>query len=127
MDRYSGDHRTYGQELFDQLIADGQSAWVFLEFTALTLPNVIRLVLPVAQQDGVDAVRAGVGRQGTRPRAEHRPAVRHDVELHDPLGDVERVVVGQARHARAEPDAFRADRERRERERGSELTVCAES
>lgn len=34
--------------LFDELIADGQSAWVFLEFTALTLPNVIRLVLPMA-------------------------------------------------------------------------------
>ncbi len=34
--------------LFDQLISDGQSAWVFLEFTALTLPNVIRLVLPVS-------------------------------------------------------------------------------
>ena len=34
--------------LFDQLIADGQSAVVFLEFTALTLPNVIRVVLPVA-------------------------------------------------------------------------------
>lgn len=34
--------------LFDQLIADGQSAWVFLEFTALSLPNVIRLVLPMA-------------------------------------------------------------------------------
>ena len=34
--------------LFDQLIADGQSAMVFLEFTALTLPNVIRLVLPLA-------------------------------------------------------------------------------
>ncbi len=34
--------------LFDQLISDGQSAWVFLEFTALTLPNVIRLVLPMA-------------------------------------------------------------------------------
>jgi lipopolysaccharide export system permease protein len=34
--------------LFDSLIADGQSARVFLEFTALTLPNVIRLVLPVA-------------------------------------------------------------------------------
>ncbi len=34
--------------LFDQLIADGQSAVVFLEFTALTLPNVIRLVLPVS-------------------------------------------------------------------------------
>jgi lipopolysaccharide export system permease protein len=34
--------------LFDQLISDGQSAWVFLEFTALTLPSVIRLMLPVA-------------------------------------------------------------------------------
>lgn len=34
--------------LFDQLISDGQTAWVFLEFTALTLPHVIRLVLPVA-------------------------------------------------------------------------------
>ena len=34
--------------LFDWLIASGQSAAVFLEFTALTLPNVIRLVLPVA-------------------------------------------------------------------------------
>lgn len=34
--------------LFDQLIANGQSAAVFLEFTALTLPNVVRVVLPVA-------------------------------------------------------------------------------
>ena len=34
--------------LFDRLIADGQSALVFLEFTALTLPNLIRLVLPFA-------------------------------------------------------------------------------
>ncbi len=34
--------------LFDQLIADGQSASVFLEFTLLSLPNVIRLVLPIA-------------------------------------------------------------------------------
>lgn len=34
--------------LFDQLISDGQSAAVVLEFTALTLPNVIRLVLPVS-------------------------------------------------------------------------------
>ncbi len=34
--------------LFDQLIGDGQSAAVFAEFTALTLPNVIRLVLPMA-------------------------------------------------------------------------------
>lgn len=34
--------------LFDWLIASGQSAAVFLEFTVLTLPNVIRLVLPVS-------------------------------------------------------------------------------
>ena len=34
--------------LFDQLIGDGQSALVFLEFSVLTLPNVIRLVLPVS-------------------------------------------------------------------------------
>lgn len=34
--------------LFDQLIANGQSALVFLEFSALTLPNVIRVVLPIA-------------------------------------------------------------------------------
>ena len=31
--------------LFDQLISDGQSAIVFLEITALTLPNVIRVML----------------------------------------------------------------------------------
>ena len=34
--------------LFDRLIGDGQTAIVFLEFTALALPNLIRMVLPVA-------------------------------------------------------------------------------
>jgi lipopolysaccharide export system permease protein len=34
--------------LFDQLIGNGQSALVFLEFSILTLPTVIKLVLPVA-------------------------------------------------------------------------------
>lgn len=34
--------------LFDQLLADGQTAKVVLEFTALTLPFVIRVVLPIA-------------------------------------------------------------------------------
>ena len=29
--------------LFDRLIADGQSATVFLEFTALSLPGIIRM------------------------------------------------------------------------------------
>lgn len=39
-------------QLFEQLIADGQSALVFLEFSALTLPNVVRMVLPVAAFTG---------------------------------------------------------------------------
>nr|WP_275411520.1 LPS export ABC transporter permease LptF [Shimia biformata] len=34
--------------LFDRLIADGQPASVFIEFTALSLPKVIQLVLPMA-------------------------------------------------------------------------------
>ncbi|WP_339107407.1 LPS export ABC transporter permease LptF [Thioclava sp. GXIMD4216] len=34
--------------LFEQLISDGQTALVVLEFTALTLPYVIRVVLPIA-------------------------------------------------------------------------------
>ena len=34
--------------LFDRLIGDGQTALVFAEFSILTLPNVIRLVLPIA-------------------------------------------------------------------------------
>jgi len=34
--------------MFDRLISDGQPAWVFLEFTALTLPGVISAVLPIA-------------------------------------------------------------------------------
>ena len=34
--------------LFDQLIGDNQSVWVFLQFTLLTLPQVIKLILPVA-------------------------------------------------------------------------------
>jgi lipopolysaccharide export system permease protein len=34
--------------LFDQIIASGESAGVFLELSILTLPNVIKLVAPVA-------------------------------------------------------------------------------
>ena len=35
-------------QLFDKLIGDGQSALVFLEFTALGLPGLVLLVLPLA-------------------------------------------------------------------------------
>ena len=34
--------------LFNALIGDGQSMGIFLEFTALTLPNVIKIMLPVS-------------------------------------------------------------------------------
>ena len=34
--------------LFDQLISDGHSAGIFFEFTALTLPSVIAMVMPMA-------------------------------------------------------------------------------
>ncbi len=34
--------------MFDRLVGDGQPGWVFLEFTALTLPGVIGMVLPLA-------------------------------------------------------------------------------
>ncbi len=34
--------------MFDRVISDGQSAWVFAELTALTLPAVIGVVLPIA-------------------------------------------------------------------------------
>lgn len=34
--------------LFDRLIGDGQTALIFLEFTALALPNLVRMVLPIA-------------------------------------------------------------------------------
>lgn len=37
-----------GVSLFDQLISDGQTALVFLEFTALGLPKLITTVLPIA-------------------------------------------------------------------------------
>ena len=34
--------------LFDQLIGDNQSIWVFVQFSFLTLPQVIKLILPIA-------------------------------------------------------------------------------
>ncbi|MFK7744134.1 MAG: LPS export ABC transporter permease LptF [Roseobacter sp.] len=37
-----------GVALFDQLISDGQSVFVFLEFTALGLPKLITTILPIA-------------------------------------------------------------------------------
>ena len=39
---------TRSVSLFDRVISSGQSAMVFLEFTALTLPTLIRTVMPMA-------------------------------------------------------------------------------
>lgn len=47
--------------LFDRLIGDGQSAMVFLEFSALTLPNVIRVVLPISAFAGTVYVTNRLG------------------------------------------------------------------
>ncbi|TDL79493.1 LptF/LptG family permease [Palleronia sediminis] len=56
--------------LFDRLIGSGQAGAVFLELTVLTLPNVIRLVLPVS------AFAAGV-QVANRMRAERELVVAH--------------------------------------------------
>ena len=53
------------------------------------------------------SVRASDG-QRAGAAAEHRPAAGHVVELHDALGDVERVVVRQRHDAGAEPMRVRA-------------------
>lgn len=39
---------TRSVSLFDRVISGGQSAMVFLEFTALTLPSLVRTVMPMA-------------------------------------------------------------------------------
>lgn len=39
--------------LFDVLVGDGQSAFVFIEFTALSMPRLIRMILPMATFAGV--------------------------------------------------------------------------
>ena len=39
--------------LFDQLIADGQSAGIVLQYTLLSLPRVIGMILPIAGFAGV--------------------------------------------------------------------------
>jgi lipopolysaccharide export system permease protein len=64
--------------LFDRLIGDGQTALVFLEFSLLTIPNVVRIVLPVSafaatvyvanrlSQDGELTVMQATGFSGFR-------------------------------------------------------------
>ena len=63
---------------------------------------------------GLDAHHVGVGRQRARAAAQHGAAARHVVELHEAVRHHQRVVIGQAGDARAQPDVARAlDRRRR--------------
>ena len=57
---------------------------------------------------GLDAQHAGVARERAGADAEHRAAAGQVVEQDDAVGDVERVVVGEADDAGAEADALRA-------------------
>ncbi len=57
---------------------------------------------------GLDAQHVGVGGKRARAHAEHGAAAGHVVELHHALGQDVGVVVGQAGHARAQPDVPRA-------------------
>jgi hypothetical protein len=65
-------------------------------------------VLAVAQKHVVDAEGPRVGGQGAGAGAENHAAEGHVVELHDPLRDVEGVVVGQRNDACAKSDALGA-------------------
>jgi hypothetical protein len=66
--------------------------------------GVERLVHARALGHGLDPHHVGVGNERAGPAAEHGAAARHMVELHEPLGYQERVVIRQARHPRAEHD-----------------------
>ncbi len=66
------------------------------------------LVHPGALGDRLDAHHVGVGDERARPDAEHGAAARHVVELHEALGDHQRVVVGEARDPGAQHDVTRA-------------------
>ncbi len=65
-----------------------------------------RLVLPVAEQYGVDAECPGISRQGARAGAEDHPTVGQVIELHHALGNIEWMMIGQRNHTGTQPDAL---------------------
>ena len=62
-------------------------------------------VLAIAQKHVIDAESSRVGGQGAGACAENHAPESHVVELHDPLRDVERVVVGQRNDTCAKSNA----------------------
>ena len=61
-----------------------------------------RLFHARALRDRLDAHHVGIGDERAGTAAEHRAAARHVIELDEALRHQQGVVVGQARHARAE-------------------------
>ena len=72
------------------------------------LDHADSLVLAVALHHGVDAEHEGVGGERAGARAEDHPTAGHVIQLHDALGDIEGVVIGQRDHPGAQPDAVGA-------------------
>ena len=70
--------------------------------------HVDRVGHAVALRLGIDAEHHRVGREQSGAEAEHGAPARLVVELHDAVGDHERMVIGQRDDAGAEPDAARA-------------------
>jgi len=100
--------------LFDQLIADGQSAGVFLSLSLLTLPNVIRMVLPIAafvatvytvNRLTVESEFVVAQATGMSPWRLARPVVAFGLVATLLMGVLVHVLVPQSRIALAEREA----------------------
>ncbi|RDC73440.1 LPS export ABC transporter permease LptF [Rhodovulum sp. 12E13] len=100
--------------LFDQLIADGQSAGTFLALSLLTLPNVIRMVLPIAafvatvyavNRLTVESELVVAQASGLSPWRLARPVVAFGLIASALMGVLVHVLVPQSRIALAEREA----------------------
>ncbi len=80
----------------------------FRERRPQRLQRVIGAWSPVVE-GGTDEVELLL--QRADPDSEDHPAVAHPVEGAVPLGDLQRMVVGEDEHVRREPDALGASRE----------------
>ena len=100
--------------LFDQLIADGHSAGAFLTLTVLTLPNVIRMVLPIAafvaavyvtNRLTVESELVVAQAAGMSPWRLARPVLAFGLVVTLLMGTLVHVLVPQSRIALAEREA----------------------
>ena len=61
---------------------------------------------PLALGHGIDAEHHRIGRQGSRTNPQHRAPVAQMIEMHDTLGHVEGVMIGNRDHTGAEADSL---------------------